>query len=119
MMAHICDCPMMARARTTRRGTRRRVLKAESIGPASGRLARAALPAAQHEGLGPHELDLNPEVAYFFAWRRVEPAQELAQAIAVRDDVDRRPVDGRCRRCCFMAVYLVCGDKEGKHRILG
>jgi hypothetical protein len=109
----------MTRGRTTRRGTRRRFLKAEPIGAASGRLARAALPAAQHEGLGPHELDVDPKVAHLSVWGRVEPAQELAQTVAVRDDVDRRPVDGRCRRRRLVAVYLVRGCEEGKHRILG
>ncbi len=115
--AHICDCPMMTRGRTARRGARRRVLKTEPIRATGGRLARAALPAAQHKGLGPHELDVDPEVAHLSARRRVEPAQELAQAVAVRDDVDRRPVDGRCRR--LGAVYRVRGGEEGKHRILG
>ena len=118
MGAYICDGPMVARGRTARRGTRRRPLKAKPKGTASRRLARAALPAAQHEGLGPHELDVNPEVAHLSAWRWVEPAQELAQAIAVRDNVDRRPVDGRY--CCgrLRAVYLVRSGEEGKEWIL-
>ena len=105
---------MMARGRAARGSACRRIFKAEPVRAAVGRLAPAALPAAQHEGLGPHKLDVDPEVAHPSARRRVEPAHKLAQAVAVRDDVDLGPIDGR-----FLVVYLVCSNEEGKHRILG
>ena len=102
----------MARERTARRGTRHRLLKAESMRATVDWIVCTALPAVEHEGLGPHQLDVDPEVGHPFA--RAEEAKELAQAVAVRDHVDLRPVDGRC----LVTVYLICGSKEGKHRIL-
>ena len=102
---------MVARGRTAWRRARHRLLKAKSVRVAAGWLARAVLPAAEHEGLGPHQLDVDPEAGHPFA--RAEPAKELAQTIAVRDHVNLRPVDGRR----LVAMYLICGGKEGKHRI--
>ena len=49
-------------------------------------------PSGIARGLGPDKLDIDREVAHLSAWRWVKPAQELAQAVAVRDDVHSRQV---------------------------
>ena len=104
----------MAGDRTSRRCARHRGLKAEPIAPPIGRLALAALPPVQHEGLGADEFDVDPKVAHLLALRRAEPAHELAQAVAVRDDVHGRPVDRR-----LLAVDRVCRCEEGEHWVIG
>src|SRR6266699_5329455 len=93
MVTHVCNRPMMARARTSRRSARRCSLKGKPKGLPARWLASAALPTVQHDRLGPNEFHVDPKIAYFPALRRVKPAQELAQAVAVRDDVHGRPVD--------------------------
>src|SRR6266851_5504108 len=113
MSTHVCNGPMMARDRTSRRSARRCGLKGEPECSPGGRVAGTALPATQHDSLRPHELHVDPEVAYLLAFRRVEPAQELAQAVAVRDDVHSRPIDRR-----LLVVYRICGGEERQHRIL-
>ena len=115
MATHVCYSPMMARARTPRRGARRCGLKGEPIALPGRRLAGAALPTVQDERLRANEFHVDPEIAHIPARRRVEPAQELAQAVAVRDDVHRRPVD----RGLLVIIYCICSGEEGKHRILG
>jgi hypothetical protein len=113
MPTYICDGPMMARDRTSGRGLRRCGLKGEPEAPPNEEVAGPALPTAQHEGLRAYEFHIDSKVAHLSACRRVEPAQELAQTVAVRDDVHRRPVDWR------LVVDRVRGGEERKHGILG
>ena len=105
---------MMARERTSRRCARRRGLKGETKAPSAGWLSHTILPTAQHDGLRANELDIDPKVANLPTFRRIEPAQELAQTITVRDDVHSGPVDRR-----LLVMYRVCGGEERKHRISG
>jgi hypothetical protein len=104
----------MARVRTSRRGARRCGLKAEPEIPRAGGIVGPALPTAQHDRLGADKLYVDPEVALLPAFRRVEPTQELAQTVAVREDVHRRPVDWG-----LLVVDRVCGGEEWKQWILG
>ena len=116
MVTYVCDCTMMARTRASRRSARRCGLKGKPIALHGGWFTCAALPTCQHDRLGPNELHVDPKIAYFPALRRVKPAQELAQAVTVRDDVHGRPVD---RRILAVFVYRVCGGEEGKQGVLG
>ena len=113
MTTHVCDGPVMTRDWTSRRCARRRGLKGEAKAPSIGWLSHSVLPTAQHDGLRANELDIDPEIADVPAFRRIEPAQELAQTVTVRDDVHGGPVDRRR----FLVVYRVCGGEERKHRI--
>jgi hypothetical protein len=116
MVTHVCDGPMMARARTSRLSARRCGLEGKSKAPPDRWLTSAALPTGQHDRPVPNKFHVDPEIAYFPALRRVKPAQELMQAVSVRDDVHRRPVD---RRLLVVVIYRVCGGKEGKQGVLG
>lgn len=115
-VTYVCDGPMMARGRATRRSTRRCSLKSEPIALPVRRLASAALPTGEHERLGPNEFHVDPKIAYFPAFRRVKPAQDLAQAITVRDDVHGRPVD---RWHLAIVMHRVRGGEEGVQGVLG
>ena len=106
---------MMTRDWTSRRWARRRGLKAETKAPSGGWLARSAIPTAQDDSLRANELDIDPKVADLFAFRRTEPAQELAQTVTVRDDVYSRPVD----RWRLLVMYRICGGEERKQRTSG
>jgi hypothetical protein len=101
---------MMARAGTSRRSARRCGLEGKPIALPGRWLASAALPTVEHDRLGPNEFHVDPKIAYFPALRRVKPAQELAQAVTVCDDVHGRPVD---RRLLVVVMYRVCGGEEG------
>ena len=65
---------------------------------------------SQRITIGPNESHVDPKIAYFPALRRVKPAQELALAITVRDEIHGRPVD---RRLLVVVMYRVCGGEEG------
>ena len=107
---------MMARARTSGRSARGCGFKGKPIALPDRWLTSAALPTCQHDRIGPNEFHVDPKIADFPALRRVKPAQELAQAITVRDDVHGRPIDGRV---LAVVVYRVCGGEEGQQRVLG
>jgi hypothetical protein len=92
-----------------RRLARRRLLEAK----AKAELVRLAdvlrLPAAEEDGPEARALRVDAEVVELRGVRR--PADELAQAVAVRDHVRGRPVERR--------AALVDGREEREERVRG
>jgi hypothetical protein len=115
MVTHVCDCPMMTRAWTSRRCARCGSLKGETKAPSGGwrLVSRSALPTTEDDRLRANELDIDPKVTDLLAFRRTEPAQKLTQTVTVRDDVHSGPVDRRR----LLVMYRICGGEEGKQRI--
>jgi hypothetical protein len=77
------------------------------------RLMCPTLPTVQYDGFRAHELYIDAEVADLFSWGQIEPTQKFTEAIAIRDHVYVRPVDG-----CLFAMYGVCGGKKRQHWVL-
>jgi hypothetical protein len=107
---NICDDPVVARrVLAPRRLARRRLLEAK----AEAELVRLAdvlrLPAAEEDGPEARALRVDAEVVELRGVRR--PADELAQAVAVRDHVRGRPVERR--------AALVDGREEREERVRG
>ncbi len=107
---------MMSRSRTSWRSVRRCFLKGEPITFPGRWLASVAFATVEHDRFDTDKFYVDPKIAYFPALRRVEPTQELAQAVTVRDDIHIRPVD---RRLLAVVIYRICGREERKHGVLG
>ena len=104
----------MVRDGTSRRSATHCGLKGEPKVPPARQFTGPIIPTAQNDGLRADEFHIDPKVAHLLASGRVEPAQELAQAVAVRDDVHSWPVDR-----CLLVMDHVRGSEEWKKRIWG